>query len=320
MLGLTACESKSSHVIASGVERAGASAASLTRAAEDTLRASQATTGSPPETPLRLAYSKDPGAAEWSTLARSPSLTRHGAMISVTEYEPVAALEALAGGRVDAVATTNADVLVNRSLGVPCTVITPTWVSRGAEVLLASKDVPSVAALRGRVIGVELGRPEHLWLEHTLREHGLASHEVRIVNLVPQLASETLSDRAMSAVALSYPESASRLNPDVHGLASSSKSEPFLYGVLCVAPASVQTRASDWSRVVLAWTEMNSTTRSVHTTAAEAAVLRKLVAADDVPAATLIAATALLDEFFVRTRVYLKPSLSREDFVYQTVP
>src|SRR5690606_191202 len=125
-----------------------------------------------------------------------------------------------------------------------------------------------------------------------------------------QLAHRALSERRVRAVALSAPDppSTARPPPGTHTLATSAQSKPFYYGVLCVAPASVQARGKHWRHVVRAWTEATSAARAEQNAPiAAATVARKLASSTEVSLETLLAATSLLDEFFVRTRAYAEP-------------
>jgi NitT/TauT family transport system substrate-binding protein len=289
-------------------------------AVETSVTAKAPSTTPTPDVPLRLAYAQEPGSEAWSAPGLLEALRAEHVLLAPIEYEAVAALEALAGGHVDAVITTNADVLVNRSLNQPCTVLSPVWVSQ-AEGLFANPSMTTIEALRGKTVGVELGRPEHAWLEKQLQTAGISPNEVKVQNVVPALALSAIADSTASeerdatnkgrvaAVALTHPESTQiRVGQSVRRLPPQA-TDPLLYGVLCVAPASVREHTSSWRTVVRVWNA-----RLRHDGEGARQGPRPLASFEDVSRRTLLEATSYLDAFFVEHSVYSRPSLELSDF------
>lgn len=265
-------------------------------------------TASPPDVTLRLAHAKEPGSEAWGAPALLSALGEEHVTLIAVEHEAVAALEALAGGHVDAAIATNADVLVNRSLNQPCAVLTPVWVSN-AERLFAETSLTTIADLRGKTIGVELGRPEHAWLEQQLEAFGLGRTEVQVKNVIPALATQALAKGGFAAVALTHPESAQIRTGKSARQLTTKRTEPLLYGVLCVAPRSLRDQASSWRTVVRLW----NTQRRRDGEAARQEP-RSLASFESVPRRTLLEATSRLDAFFVEHAVYTRRSLDLADF------
>lgn len=256
---------------------------------------------------LRLGYSSEPGTREWAIVEKQGHFARLGAPVELVELEHYAALEAYSAGRLDGVATTNADVLENRSLGAPCTVIAANWSSQTSGALLARQPVRSILELKGGKIGVELGQPEHCMLERLLTGAGLGVDEVNLINLVPELAQRELKAKTLEAVMLPHPASP----PPVWAgrgvtILEGPSPEPLLYGVLCVRPTSLTTRRDQWQRVVNAWLETQfQQVRGPIT-----------LSTSDRPlsASALLAATKQLHECLERTRGLRGDAFATEDF------
>lgn len=265
---------------------------------------------------LVIAYSDEPGFREWVERGErlAPTLEID---ISFVRYGSLVGLEALAGKRVDAVLATNADVLVNRSLGEPCTVLAPLWVTHGAEVLWVNATIDDAGDLRGKQVGVEVGSPEHLWFQDWLLAHGVPSSDVHLLDLVPEVAMATRRTLALQdnidGLVLPLPASNAAPWPNHQRLATSAEGVPSLYGVLCVSPHSANGSARAWARLIEA---VEASTWN----GANAPLVRKPVLRRDVTEPDLEAATARLDAFFVAQSVYSVPAFRTEDFDYQTVP
>lgn len=265
---------------------------------------------------LVIAYSDEPGFREW--VERGERLTpKLDIDVSFVRYGSFVGLEALAAKRVDAVLTTNADVLVNRSLGEPCTVLAPLWVTHGSEALWVNNAIRVADDLRGKTIGLELGSPEHLWLHEWLTVNRVPVADVHLTDLVPEVALATSrahrEERSIDGVVLPLPESSTKPWPGYHRLGSSAEGQPFLYGVLCASPDSAHQSIHAWARLVQT---LEDATPRGHTTEA----VRRPVFRSEVTERDLEAATSRLDAFFVANRVYTTSAFSPEDIDYQTVP
>jgi len=264
LFGLLACRTAPEKPLPSAVTNAPSSAGvglSTTSGSPNQVRAEDlgatvsASSTSASLEPLRIAYSRDAGFEHWAKVEQSGAFSRRGLAVQLTAYEHTAALEAFSAGRADAVTATNAEVLVGRHLGSPCTAIAVSWVGVETEVLFTQKKYDSLISLAGTTIGVELGQPEHLALEHQLRAAGL--HEkVRLVNVVAEVAHDAFTAGALDAVMLPHTvaqrfaaraKTARRFQlPLAH---------PVLYGVLCVRQQSLAARRAEWTTVASAWRE-----------------------------------------------------------------
>jgi NitT/TauT family transport system substrate-binding protein len=222
--------------------------------------------------------------------------------VQLTAYDHASSLEAFSAGRADAVAASNADVLVGRSLGSPCTVVAVTSVHVGGETLFARRDVKSVADLRGKTIGVELGQPEHLALEHALEAAELTTAEVRLVNIVPEVAHREFASRSLHAVMVpgAAAKTLPKRLPSVREL-ETARSPSLVYGVLCVRPGSLAARRGEWTQVVRAWEDAAA---NPSRSSSGNASTRLVATPDPQLREALMTATEVFDAFHVRTRAY----------------
>jgi NitT/TauT family transport system substrate-binding protein len=94
-----------------------------------------------------------------------------------------ASLRALAAGTLEGAGLTLDEVLSARARGLALQVVAVIDVSRGADVLLGSPAVPTLAALKGRRIGVEQGATGALMLDAALQRAGLGMADVTLVPL-----------------------------------------------------------------------------------------------------------------------------------------
>jgi NitT/TauT family transport system substrate-binding protein len=87
----------------------------------------------------------------------------------------------LAAGEVDLVGITLDSVIIARSRGVPMIVIGQSDFSYGGDGIIASKDIKTVADLKGKKIACAEGLPSHFFLLVVLRKHDLGPQDFTFV-------------------------------------------------------------------------------------------------------------------------------------------
>jgi NitT/TauT family transport system substrate-binding protein len=87
----------------------------------------------------------------------------------------------LAAGEVDLVGITLDSVIIARSRGVPMTIIGQSDFSYGGDGIIATKDIKTVADLKGKKIACAEGLPSHFFLLVVLRKYGLGSNDFSFV-------------------------------------------------------------------------------------------------------------------------------------------
>jgi len=139
-----------------------------------------------PRLPLRIGAHPWPG-YELMQLARQRGHLDAAPVRLLEMPSASASLRALAAGAIDGAGLTLDEVLGARALGLPLQVVAVLDVSQGADALLARPDLDTLAALRGRRIGVEQSATGAVMLDAALARGGLTPADVR---LVPMSADE----------------------------------------------------------------------------------------------------------------------------------
>lgn len=135
-----------------------------------------------PEQPLRVGAHPWPG-YELLYLARTHHYVGADRVRLVEVPNASASLRALAAGTLEGAGLTLDEVLSARAHGLALQVVAVIDVSRGADVLLGGPAVPTLAALRGRRIGVEQSATGALMLDAALQRAGLGMADVELVAL-----------------------------------------------------------------------------------------------------------------------------------------
>jgi NitT/TauT family transport system substrate-binding protein len=87
----------------------------------------------------------------------------------------------LAAGEVDLVGITLDSVIIARARGVPMTIVGQSDFSYGGDGIIASKDIKTVADLKGKKIACAEGLPSHFFLLVVLRKYGLGPNDFTFV-------------------------------------------------------------------------------------------------------------------------------------------
>lgn len=205
--------------------------------------------------PLKIAYSDWPGWVAWEIAIQKKWFAEEGVDVQFIWFDYVPSMDAYAAGQVDAVCMTNGDALVTGSTGTPSVGIIINDYSNGNDMLVAKPDISSVADLKGKKIGAELGFVAHLLAITALTENGLTADDVEWVNTPTDGAPALLAAGDVSAVAAWQPSSGEALKsvPGSKAIFTSKDAPGIIYDMLNVSPESLQTRRDDWAKVVKVW-------------------------------------------------------------------
>jgi NitT/TauT family transport system substrate-binding protein len=204
---------------------------------------------------LKVAYSDWPGWVAWDIAIQKGWFKEAGVNVDFKWFDYVPSMDAFAGGKVDAVTVTNGDALVTGSAGSPSVCIVANDYSNGNDMLVAKPGIKSVADLKGKKIGVEVGFVDHLLVMNALKSAGLTEKDVKLVNVPTDQTPQQLKAGGVDAIAAWQPHSGAALK-EVAGSTAvfSSKDVPgLIYDHLCVNPKSLAERRADWVKVVKVW-------------------------------------------------------------------
>jgi len=204
---------------------------------------------------LKIAYSDWPGWVAWDIAEQKGWFKEEGVNVELKWFEYSPSMDAFSAGKVDAVTMTNGDALVTGSTGAPSVAVVINDYSNGNDMIVAKAGIKSVAELKGKKIGVEVGFVDHLLLLYALKAANLTEKDVKIVPMKTDQAAQTLKSGAVDAVAAWQPNSGAALKevPGSTPIYTSANVPGLIYDVLAVNPKSLTERKADWTKVVKVW-------------------------------------------------------------------
>tara|TARA_B110000503_G_scaffold83460_1_gene127325 strand:+ start:35588 stop:36580 length:993 start_codon:yes stop_codon:yes gene_type:complete len=205
--------------------------------------------------PLKIGYSDWPGWVAWEVAIEKEWFREAGVDVAFEWFDYVASMDAFAAGKLDAVTMTNGDALVTGSSGAQSVMIIINDYSNGNDMIVAKPGITSVADLKGKTVGVEMGFVGHLLLLNALEVAGLTESDVTLVNVPTNETPQVLASGDVDAIVAWQPNSGQALSqvPGSTAVASSKDAPGLIYDVLAVSPASLATRKADWEKVAKVW-------------------------------------------------------------------
>lgn len=205
--------------------------------------------------PLKIGYSDWPGWVAWEIALEKEWFAEAGVDVRFEWFDYVASMDAFASGQLDAVAMTNGDALVTGATGARSVMILINDYSNGNDMVVAAPGVTSMADLKGKKIGVEIGFVGHLLLLDALQRNGMTEADVELINVPTNETPQVLASGEVDAIVAWQPNSGMALSlvagsRPVH---TSADQPGLIYDVLAVNPASLDRRRDDWAKVVEVW-------------------------------------------------------------------
>lgn len=205
--------------------------------------------------PLKIGYSDWPGWVAWEVAIEKQWFSAADVEVEFEWFDYVASMDAFAAGKLDAVAMTNGDTLVTGATGAQGVMIIINDFSNGNDMVVAQPGIKSVADLKGKKVGVEVGFVGHLLLLNALEKVGLSEDDVELVNVPTNETPQVLASGDVDAIVAWQPNSGQALDqvPGSTAIASSADEPGLIFDVLAVNPASLASRKSDWEKVAKVW-------------------------------------------------------------------
>ena len=124
-----------------------------------------------------------------------------GVNVRIVEYSSLSDTRvAFESGHVNVMACTLIEVLQARDHGRPSQIVLVTDYSKGADVILARTNLASMAELKGRRVGLELGSLGTFMLARALQRAGLDLSDVETVSCLPDRMQSALAENRVDAV------------------------------------------------------------------------------------------------------------------------
>lgn len=205
--------------------------------------------------PLKIGYSDWPGWVAWEVALEKGWFKKAGVDVKFEWFDYVASMDAFAAGKLDAVPMTNGDTLVTGATGAQGVMIIINDYSNGNDMIVARPGINSMADLKGKKIGVEVGFVGHLLLLNELEKVGLKESDVTLVNVPTNETPQVLASGDVDAIVAWQPNSGQALKqvPGSKAVSSSANEPGLIYDVLAVSPASLAARKDDWIKVAKVW-------------------------------------------------------------------
>lgn len=205
--------------------------------------------------PLRIGYSDWPGWVAWEVALENGWFEEAGVEVEFEWFDYVASMDAFAAGQLDAVGMTNGDALVTGSSGAQGVMVLVHDYSNGNDMIVAAPGINSVADLKGKKVGVEIGFVSHLLLLNGLEKAGLTESDVELVNVPTNETPQVLASRDVDAIVAWQPSSSLALNalPGSKAIYTSADEPGLIYDLLVVSPTSLAQNRQQWGKVIDVW-------------------------------------------------------------------
>jgi NitT/TauT family transport system substrate-binding protein len=205
--------------------------------------------------PLRIAYSDWPGWVAWEVANQKGWLKDAGVDAQFLWFEYGPSMDAFTAGKADAVMVTNGDSLVTGANGAKNIVIMLTDYSNGNDMIVARPGIHSLAELKGKKIGLEVGLVEHLMLLNALKKIGMTENDVTIVNTPTNQTPQVFASGQVDAIAAWQPNAGQALKAVAGSTAiyTSANVPGLIYDAIVVSPQSLAEHRADWVKLVSVW-------------------------------------------------------------------
>jgi NitT/TauT family transport system substrate-binding protein len=204
---------------------------------------------------LRIGYSAWPGWFPLAVADKKGLFAQAGVKVELTYFaEYTASLDALVAGQIDINAQTLNDTLFAEAAGSDQKIVVVNDNSTGNDQIICDASVRTVADLRGKRVGVEMGVVDHFLLLQGLAREGIAPQDVTIQGIATDAAAAAFAGGEFDCVGVFAPftiEAAKR--PGAHVLFSSADFPGVIPDHLVATAAAVQNRPDDIQKVVDAW-------------------------------------------------------------------
>ncbi len=253
VLSLVATACSKTEAPKPAAEEKPAAAASVTAAAPAAaaVPSTEPTSG----TGLKIAYSDWPGWVAWEIAIQKGWFKEAAVDVEFKWFDYVPSMEAFSAGKVDAVCMTNGDALVTGATGGKSVSILVNDYSDGNDMIVAKPGINTVAQLKGKTVGVEVGFVDHLLLLHALKAANLKESDVKLKNVKTDETPQALKSGDVDAVGCWQPSSGAALKevPGSKAIFTSKDVPGLIYDMLAVNPKSLAEHRADWVKVAKVW-------------------------------------------------------------------
>jgi NitT/TauT family transport system substrate-binding protein len=206
--------------------------------------------------PLRIFYFTWVGFGPLFVAQEKGFFAKEGVEVELINIEDhTAAFSGLFDGQVDAIAAGTQDVLTFAEPDQDLLVcVLPLDESRGGDGILATKDIQSIADLKGKSVAVLRGSLQQFYLAILLKEAGLSEADIEVVDLPSDDAAEAFMMQEVDA-AVTYEPWLTQGRQAAHGhlLTDSSKRPGLITDCLETTAGVLNERRQEFQALGRAW-------------------------------------------------------------------
>ncbi|MSQ14614.1 MAG: aliphatic sulfonate ABC transporter substrate-binding protein [Dehalococcoidia bacterium] len=205
--------------------------------------------------PIKLGFSAWPGWFPWQVAQEAGIFKQAGVNVELVWFEGyLDSINALSAGQLDANSQTMNDTLTSIAAGADQHIVLVNDNSTGNDQIIADKGITSVAGLKGKNVGVEVGVVDHFLLALGLQKAGLKLSDVKVVNLETGAAAAAFASGQMDAVGVFAPFTTQAIKRPGSMVLFSSKDFPgAIPDHLVVSGDLRKNRPADVQKLVNAW-------------------------------------------------------------------
>jgi NitT/TauT family transport system substrate-binding protein len=204
--------------------------------------------------PLQIAYDFWPGYYPMIIAEAQGYFAEYGVRVEALKPENTDSIIAsFAGGGYDGLAVALGDVINITQANPDVQVIFVTDQSDGGDALLVTGDIQTVADLRGKRLGTNLGGFGELFVTTVLQEHGLTFSDVQWVNVDAAEVPEQLRSGALEAAHTWEPYVTEAERAGARTLFSSRDTPGLILDVMAFQGATLRARPVEVRGFVMAW-------------------------------------------------------------------
>lgn len=203
----------------------------------------------------KLAISPYPAFYTWYICEAEDYFKARGVNVELV-YFPVYSdsVQAFSTGQVDMIAMAMPDVIAPYVNGIDLKTVLILDNSNGADGLVATKDIKTIADLKGKSIATEYGTIEHFFLFNALKTAGLTEKDINFVNLTISDSAPAFLSGTVEAASLWEPSLSMALEKeDANLLISSADTPGLIVDVLVVSGDMAKNKKDDVTAVVNAY-------------------------------------------------------------------
>jgi NitT/TauT family transport system substrate-binding protein len=122
-------------------------------------------------------------------------------------------------------------------------------------MIVGRPGIKTLADLKGKRIGVEIGLVDHLLLLDGLKKQGMTQNDVTLVNSKTNETPQVLASGQVDAIGAWQPNAglAMKALPGARPVYTSAQAPGLIYDVLTVNPASISAHRADYIKLVRVW-------------------------------------------------------------------